>query len=133
MASGAPDGARRSKGKGIALPSGYTPAGGGSGTSRRPAPDATPPNPDLEDVTNSKLESLKAVVEALHARLEAQETANKELDNSNTKLVTNLEELRKPTSSEVSSTDDVEPTVGGQDGPGTCSRGVPRQPAYWQS
>ena len=102
MASRAPDGARRSKGKGIALLSGYTPPGGGSGTSRRPAPDATPPNPDSEDVTTSKLESLKAVVEALRDRLEAQEVTNKALEESNTRLATTLEELRKPPSNETS-------------------------------
>ncbi|GAB0498244.1 hypothetical protein MMPV_009585 [Pyropia vietnamensis] len=101
MASGNPDGTRRPKGKGPALPSGYVPPGGGSGSSRAPIPGVTPPTPIPEDHTPTEMESLKAAVETLRSRLEAQEEVNKSLKESNDSLTASLEELKKPSSVEA--------------------------------
>lgn len=82
------------------MPSGYTPAGGGSVSTRFPAPDATPPIPGKEEPT-PELESLKGAMETLRSRLEAQEVAYKSFENSNALMATNLEQLRKPPSKET--------------------------------
>ncbi|GAB0498655.1 hypothetical protein MMPV_010001, partial [Pyropia vietnamensis] len=47
------------------------------------------------------MESLKAAVETLRSRLEAQEEVNKSLKESNDSLTASLEELKKPSSVEA--------------------------------
>lgn len=98
MASGAPSASRRPKGKGPALPSGSAPLGSGSAHSRTRAPGVTPPTPTLVANASPEVESLKAAVEALRSRLEAQEAANKSLRKSNDSFAAKLEELRQPSS-----------------------------------
>ena len=97
MSSGGPDGASAvGKGKGRALPAGYTPPGGVVASSRAPwTPGGTPPIlPTPGADKPPAVESLQAEVEALRQRLSAQEAVNKSLTLSNDKLMANVEALR---------------------------------------